>query len=71
MLRHAPEDVAKGPSDRPVEDVIIVDCGEVRAPFFFLATSSLIFRSLAPSRVGCRWQTGTPSCRALAGYFLV
>ncbi|KAI0281046.1 cyclophilin-like domain-containing protein [Russula aff. rugulosa BPL654] len=25
----APEDVAKGSSDRPVEDVIIVDCGEL------------------------------------------
>lgn len=34
MLRQAPEDVAKGSSDRPVEDVIIVDCGEVCAQFF-------------------------------------
>ena len=48
MLRQAPEDVAKGSSDRPVEDVIIVDCGEVRAQFI-LTTSSLISRSLAPS----------------------
>ena len=48
MLRQAPEDVAKGSSDRPVEDVIIVDCGEVRIQFF-LATSTLISRSLAPS----------------------
>jgi hypothetical protein len=35
ILRQAPEDVAKGSSDRPVEDVIIVDCGEVRAQFFW------------------------------------
>ena len=41
MLRQAPEDVAKGSNDRPVEDVTIVDCGEVRAQFF-LAISSLI-----------------------------
>ena len=48
MLRQAPEDVAKGSNDRPVEDIIVVDCGEVRAQFY-LATSSLISRSLAPS----------------------
>jgi len=35
MLRQAPEDVAKGSNDRPVEDVIIVDCGEVCALFFY------------------------------------
>ena len=48
MLRQTTEDVAKGSSDRPVEDVIIVDCGEVRIQFLG-ATSSLISRSLAPS----------------------
>ena len=31
MLRQAPEDVVKGKNDRPVEDVTIVDCGEVCA----------------------------------------
>jgi len=35
MLRQSPEDVAKGSNDRPVVDIIIVDCGEVRAQFFF------------------------------------
>jgi len=35
MLRPAPEDVAKGSNDRPVEDIIVVDCGEVRPQFFF------------------------------------
>ena len=48
MLRQAPEDVAKGSGDRPVEDVIIVECGEVRAQSL-LITTSLIPRFLAPS----------------------
>jgi peptidyl-prolyl cis-trans isomerase B (cyclophilin B) len=42
MLRQAPEDVAKGSNDRPVEDIIIVDCGEVRARFFGLYPHSYL-----------------------------
>jgi hypothetical protein len=50
MLRQAPEDVAKGSNDRPVEDVTIVDCGEVRARFFvghivaYISISSSLLR---------------------------
>ncbi len=42
MLRQAPEDVAKGSNDRPVEDIIIVDCGEVRAQFLWLRHRSYL-----------------------------
>jgi peptidyl-prolyl cis-trans isomerase B (cyclophilin B) len=37
------EDVPKGKGDRPVEDVVIVDCGEVRAMDFCLLLLFLIF----------------------------
>ncbi len=42
MLRQALEHVAKGSNDRPVEDIIIIDCGEVRAQFLWLHRRSYL-----------------------------
>jgi hypothetical protein len=39
-LKQASEDVAKGNNDRPIEDVTIADCGEVRFQPFGLRRCS-------------------------------
>jgi len=45
-LRQTLEDVAKGGNDRPVEDVIIVNCGEVRDNSFYPNVTHLVPSSL-------------------------